>query len=187
MHYLSGMHGYGFNMKETEIWFERAKKEAKKSLPRNERVFGIGIVIFCILMIFFFWAHQTQSTGFFTSKFGSLEMVLFYGFWLFWISTASLEAIFSQRLLSRIDDTFGGLIFATISIALLLILFPFEFSHLSDVLPESIRFLVQWISNDIARVIMVLLVIAHLAAAIYSPFAYKFVDKKLFKREKNKD
>ncbi len=187
MHCLSGMHGYGFNMKETESWFERAKKEAKKSLPRNERVFGIGIVIFCILMIFFFWTHQTQSTGFFTSKFGSLEMVLFYGFWLFWISTASLEAIFSQRLLSRIDDTFGGLIFTTISIALLLILFPFEFSHLSDVLPESIRFLVQWISNEIALVIMFLLVIAHLAAAIYSPFAYKFVDKKLFKREKNKD
>jgi hypothetical protein len=128
-----------------------------------------------------------NSTGFFTKEFRALEMLFFYGFWIFWISTASLEAIFNQRLLSRIDDTFGGLIFATISIALLLVLFPFEFSNFSDALPESIRFLVQWISNDIARGIMVLLAIAHLAAAIYSPFAYKFVDKKRFKRKKISD
>lgn len=174
-------------MKETENWFSRAKAEAKKPLPRNERVFGIAIVVFCVLMIIFFVSHQIQTTGFFTIKFGALEMLLFYGFWIFWITTAGLEAILSQRLLSRIVDAFGGLIFATISIALLLVIFPFEFTHLSDILPESIRFLVTWISNDIARVIMVLLVIAHLATAIYSPFAYKFADKKRFNREKKEE
>jgi hypothetical protein len=135
-------------------------------------------------MIIFFRAHHIESTGFFTMKFGALEMFLFYGFWVFWITTASLEAIFSQRFLSRIVDTFGGIIFCVLSIAILLFLFPFEFSHLADVLPESIRFLVQWISNDIAQVIMGLLMIAHLAAAIYSPFAYKFIDKKSLKRNK---
>jgi hypothetical protein len=171
-------------MKETENWFSRAKTAAEETLPRNERVVGIAIVTFCFLMIIFFGTHQIQSTDFFTFKFGLLEMILFYGFWIFWITTASLEAILNQRLLSRIVDTFGGLIFATISIAILLILFPFEFTYLSDGLPGSIRFLVQWISNDIARVIMIILVIAHLAAAIYSPFAYKFVDKKRFKRGK---
>ena len=171
-------------MKDTQSWFERAKTAAEEALPRNERVFGIVIVVFCILMIIFFITHQMNSTGFFTSEFETFEMLFFYGFWIFWITTASLEAILNQRLLSRIVDTFGGIIFATISIALLLVLFPFEFSHISDLLPESIRFLVKWISNDIARVILVLLVIAHLAAAIYSPFAYKFVDKKRFKRKK---
>jgi len=171
------------NMNNSGNWFSRAKREAKKDLPRNERVFGIGIVVFCFLMIIFFLAHQMNSTGFFTSEFVALEMLFFYGFWIFWITTASLEAILSQRLLSRIVDTFGGIIFATISLALLLVLFPFEFSYLSDVLPESIRFLVQWISNDIARIIMGILIILHLTAAIYSPFAYKFVDKKRFKRK----
>jgi len=171
-------------MKENKNWFSRAKADAEIALPRNKRIFGIAIVVFCVLMIIFFVAHQIQTTGFFTLKFGALEIFLFYGFWIFWITTASLESILSQRLLSRIVDTFGGLIFATISIAFLLSLFPFEFTHLADVLPESIRFLVQWISNGIARVIMVLLVIGHLVAAVYSPFAYKFVDKKLFKRKK---
>jgi hypothetical protein len=171
-------------MKETETWFSRAKAAAEEILPQNERVFGIAIIVFCILMIIFFITHQMNSTGFFTSKFGALEMLLFYGFWFFWITTASLEAILNQRLLSRIVDTLGGLIFATISIAILLVLFPYDFTHLPEALPESIKFLISWISNDIARIIMVILIIAHLAAAIYSPFAYKFADKNRFIRKK---
>ena len=166
-------------------WFFRAKKDAEKPLPINERIFGIGIVVFSILIIIFFGIHQTESTGFFTSKFGGLEMFLFYGFWVFWITTATLESILSKRLLSRIVDTFGGIIFCVISLSVLLFLFPFEFTHFADVLPVSVRFIVQWISNDIAKVIMALLIIAHLAAAIYSPFAYKFADKKYLKRKKS--
>ena len=82
-------------------------------------------------------------------------------------------------------DTFGGVIFAAISIAWNLAVFPFDFAYFSDVLPEFIRFLVQWISNDIAWGIMLVLIILHLLAAIYCPFGYKFIDKKRFKRKKN--
>ena len=171
-------------MNTVDNWYSRAKTDAKKSLPLNERVFGYLIVVFCALMIIFFGSHQLQSTGFFTIEFGLLEMLLFYGFWIFWITTASLESILSQRLASRIVDTFGGLIFATISIAALLVIFPYDFAYLPEVLPEPIKFLLSWISNDVAKVIMVILIIAHLAAAIYSPFAYKFADKKHFNRKK---
>jgi fumarate reductase subunit D len=165
-------------------WLSRAKEESEKKLPLNERIFGILIVIFCILMIIFFGIHQIKKTGFFTIKFSILEMIFFYGFWIFWITTATLESILNQRLLSRIVDIFGGIIFATISLAVLLIVFPFEFSHLPDVLPEILRFILRWISNDIARIIMVILIILHLVAEIYCPFAYKFVDKKIFNRKK---
>jgi hypothetical protein len=174
-------------MKENPSWFLRAKSAAEEKLPLNERIFGFFIVVFCILMIFFFGTHQLNSTGLFTSRFGPSEMIMFYGFWVFWITTASLEALLNKRLLSRIVDTFGGIIFTVIAITWLLVIFPFEFAYLAEVLPDSIRFLVQWISNDIARVIMVLLIIAHLAAAIYSPFAYKFVDKNRLKFKQNKD
>ena len=171
-------------MKETKNWFFRAKTTAEETLPTNERVFGIGIVIFSVLMIILFVSHQMQSTGFFTLKFGALEMLFLYGFWIFWITTAGLESILSQRLLSRIVDTFGGVFFAALAIAWNLVVFPFDFAKFSNVLPDSIRFLVQWISNDIVWVIMLVLVILHLLAVIYCPFAYKFIDKKLFKRKK---
>ena len=72
-------------------------------------------------------------------------------------------------------NIFGGIIFAAISLAWLVVVFPFEFVYFADVLPDSLKFLVQWISNDIARVLMGLDVIVLLGAAVYSPIAYKFV------------
>ncbi len=109
---------------------------------------------------------------------------MLYGSLVFWIVTAGLEGVLGQRLLSRLFDTFGGLIFATVATAWLLVVFPFEFAYFADVLPDSLRFLAQWISNDIARVLMVLGIIVHLGAAVYCPFAYGFVGKKRSKREK---
>lgn len=174
-------------MKTDENWFSRAKAEAEQGIPSSERVSDIAIVVFSILMVLYFLTHQKQSTGFFTSAFGTLEMLLFYGYWVFWISTASLEGIFGRRLLSRLFDVFGGIIFITISTAVLLVVFPFEFTYFADLLPESLRFLVQWISNDIARIVMVLGVIVLLGAAVYSPIAYKFVDLKRTKRDEISD
>jgi uncharacterized membrane protein len=168
-------------IEETENWFSRAKAVADEGVPRGERIFGIGLFIFSILMLLYFVAHQTGSTGFYTSKFDVVEMVMLYGFWVFMITTSGLEGVLGLRLLSRIFDTFGGGVFATIGLAWLLVVFPFEFAHFSDVLPESIRFLFQWISNDVARVIMALGVILLAGALIYMPVAYSFVDIRRFK------
>lgn len=159
-------------------WYERAKLAAEEKLPLNERIFGILIIVFCILAILYFAAHQLLATGFFTPKFGIMEMIFFYGFWLMWIITATLESILNQRLLSRIFDSFGGILFAVIACMWLLIVFPFDFSYLADLLPGPIRFLIQWISNIVARVIIAILFILHLIAAVYSPIAYKIVELK---------
>jgi len=166
-----------------ESWFSRAKAEADKGVPKNERVPGIALVFVSVFMVLYFVSNQIWSTGFFTSKFGMLEMFLLYGSLVAWTITGSLEGIFGQRLLSRLFDVFGGIIFITISLAWLLAVFPFEFAHFADVLPDFLRFLVQWISNDIARGIMVIGIIVLAVAAVYSPIAYKFVGLKRFKRK----
>ena len=174
-------------MTTDENWFSRGKAEAEKGIPNGDRGTSIAIAVFSVLMVLFFVTHQTQSTGFFTAKFGTLEQFLFYGYWIAWITTASLEGIFGLRLLSRLFDVFGGIVFILISTAVLLVIFPFDFAYFADVLPDSLRFLVRWISNDIARVVMVLGVIALLFATVYSPIAYKFVDLKRFRREEISD
>jgi hypothetical protein len=170
-------------VKETVSWFARAKAEADKGVPRNERVFGIGLVVFSVLMLLYFVAHQAWSTGFYTEKFGALEMIMLYGFWAFWITTAGLEGVLGLRLLSRIFDAFGGGVFITISLAWLLVVFPFEFTHFADVMPESLRFIVQWISNDVARALMAIGVIVFAGLVIYMPIGYKFVEIERFKRK----
>ena len=169
-------------MTNDQIWFSRGKADADKGIPADERLSSSAIAVFSVLMVVFFVSHQTQSTGFFTAEFGTLEQFLFYGYWVVWMTTASLEGIFGLRLLSRLFDVFGGIIFLLISTVVLLIIFPFDFHYLADVLLESLRFLLEWISNDIARVVMALGVIGLLFATVYSPIAYKFIDLKRFSR-----
>jgi hypothetical protein len=169
--------------KTVDDWFSRAKTEADKGIPPNERIVGIAIVAVSILMMSYCVAHQMWSTGFLTAAFGALEMIMLYGNLITWVITGALEGVLGQRLLSRLFDVFGGIIFITISFAWLLVVFPFEFTYFADVLPAFLRFLVQWISNDIARVIMVIGIILLVVAAVYSPIAYKFVSIKRFKRE----
>ena len=163
----------------TESWFSRGKAEADKGIPKNQRIAGIGFFfVGSVLMLLYFVAHQMLSTGFFTAKFGTIEMIMLYGSWIAWIITAGLEGVFGQRLLSRLFDTFGGIIFIAVATAWLLVVFPFEFAYFADVLPDFLRFLVQWISNDIARVLMVLYIIVMGVAAVYAPKAYGFIGKK---------
>ncbi len=174
-------------MKAKESWYSKGKAEAEKGIPRNERVVGIAIVVVSLLIVVFFVAHQIQSTGFFTAAFGTLEMILLYGLLILGIISAGLEGVFGRRLLSRLFDAFGGLILGAVCTIWLLVVFPFEFAYFADVLPDSLRFLLKWISNDVARVVMVLGIIVYLGAAVYVPFAYKFASVKRFKRGKISD
>ena len=160
----------------TENWFSRGKAEADKGIPNNERIAGIGFFFAgSVLAILYLAAHQIGATGFFTTKFGTIEMIMLYGSGIAWIITSGLEGVLGQRLLSRLFDTFGGIIFIAVSTGWLLVVFPFEFTYFADVLPDFLKFLVQWISNDIARVVMVLYIIAMGIAAVYAPIGYKFI------------
>ncbi len=145
---------------------ELVEKEARGADPYEDRGLSIGIVVVGVLIGSFLVAHQTQSTGFFTAAFGSLEMLLLYGTLLFWIVTSALIVV-GQKDLSR-DLDLGGLFFAAGAAAWLFVVFPFDFAHVADVLPEPLRFLAQWISSDIARVLMVLSFVVHLGLALFS-------------------
>jgi hypothetical protein len=168
-----------------ENWFSRAKTEADKGVPNTDRFTGIVLVVVNSLLILFFVFHQLGSTGFLTPNFGALEMFLLYGSLVAWIITSSLDGIFGQRLFSRLFDVFFRIAFLAFSLAWLLVAFPFDFIYFADVLPEGLKFLVQWISNDIARGMMVVGTILLVVAGIYSPIAYKFVKIKRFKSEED--
>lgn len=166
-------------------WYSRAKEEADKGIPRQDRVTSVGVFVTTLLILVYFVLHHVGQTGFFTLKFETLEMILFYGSLIFLIISSGLEGIFAQRLLSRLWDALGGLIFATIGVSWLLIVFPFDFTYFSNILPDFLRFVVQWISNDIAKGIMVIGIILLVVAVIYSPMAYKIVEIKRFNSNDN--
>jgi hypothetical protein len=166
-------------------WLSRAKAEADKGIPLNDRVFGVLVVLVNVFLMFYFGIHQLESTGFFTTKFGLLEMIMLYGSFTCWIITGALDGILGKSLLSRLFDAFGGILFMAVSMVWLLVVFPFDFTYFADLLPEFLMFLVQWISNDIAYGLMIVGVVLLSIAVVYSPIAYKIVTIKRFQKEEN--
>lgn len=63
----------------------------------------------------------------------------------------------------------------------LFVVFPFDFSRLADVLPDFLRFLLLWISNDVARVLLAIAIIASLIMLVYTALLYVFVRRELSK------
>jgi hypothetical protein len=165
---------------ETKSWLARhAEAEAKKDIvPYSERVGNIVGVGVGLLVVLYFVAHQMWSTGFFTSKFGTLEMLLFYVSLMFGIVSTALKGLFGRKNFARLFDVFGSVLFA-ITLVWLFVVFPFDFAYFADVLPSFLRFLVQWIFNDIARVLMVLGMIAAPVMAIYTAMLYMLVRREL--------
>lgn len=149
-------------------WFARhAESEAKKDVMKLSERAGELIGIFCILILLIFYiTHQTSSTGFFTSKFGRLEQFLLYGSLFFGIISSVGKIIMGRKNVIRPLEAFGAF-FSCVALLWLLHVFPFDFSHLSDFLPEILRLITMWISNDIAKMFMILGVIGSLVTAIY--------------------
>ncbi|OLS25031.1 MAG: hypothetical protein HeimC3_16610 [Candidatus Heimdallarchaeota archaeon LC_3] len=152
----------------------------EEELSDDILIADIGASIFLIvvngLLGWLFIAHQTSSTGFFTSKFSTFEMVMLYGILIYWITTSVL-ILLGQKNPSRDLDSYGGLFFAAFATVWLFLVFPFEFTYLTDVIPAFLRFLLQWISNEIALVILVLIFILQLVAGVYALIQRLYVRK----------
>ncbi len=171
--------------KDSENWFVRhAEAEAKKdALSFSDRVGNVAAIVVTILVALYFVAHQLWATGFFTSKFSSLEMFLFYGILLYQFVPTALKAVFGRKNLARLFEAFGAFC-GSVVLAWFFLVFPFDFAYFADVLPSFLRFLLQWISNDIIRVLMVLGLIAAAVMAIYSAMLYMLVRRELSKPNK---
>jgi len=163
-------------------WFaRRVKKEVEKDvMPFSERVGNAVAIVAIILATLYFVAHQTWSTGFFTSRFGFAEALLLYSSLLYGLIPTSVKGLVGRRNLARIFEVFGSIL-TTIALVWLYVVFPFDFSHFADVLPTFARFLLQWLSNDIARLLMIMGIIMMPISAAYNMVLYIFVRKEISK------
>lgn len=153
-----------------------AKEELGNEIASDDKIASIFLIVVNGLFGLYFIVHQTVSTGFFTPMFSTFEMIMLYGILIYWITTSVLILI-GQKHPSRDLDSYGGLFFATFAFGWLIVIFPFEFTYFADALPDFLRFLVQWISNEIALVLLILLFIIHLILAVYSLILRLYVRK----------
>jgi len=151
------------------------KREAARDVMSMGQRLGEAVAIaFSLIVLLFFVANQVQDTGFFTSSFGAAEMVLFYGSLLFGMAAPMLRLFLGRRNKVRPVELIstGFFIVAT---SYLLYVFPFDFSHLADLLPGSIQFLLDWITNDIAEALFGLAIVVATFASVWMAFLYVMV------------
>ncbi len=176
-------------MSKLKEWLSELVEEELEDYDKlsvDDRVISVIVILFFPLIACYLLAHQLFSTGFFTASFGPLEMVLLYGTPIYWIFTCTV-LLLEFIDLSRDIDSFGGLAFAAIAFGWLSVVFPFDFVYFADVLPEPLQFLVQWMSNDIARVLLVIGFIVHLFLAILAGVMRVKVRKALVNTPKDKE
>lgn len=137
----------------------------------------VGVVV-VILVALFFYAHQAWSTGFFTTSFGSAEAFFLYGSILLGALGPLMRSAIGRRNDVRPAEIATSLFWIVGSIWLLLV-FPFDFSHFGDALPDFVRFLVSWVSNDIAWVLFLVGTLGGIAFPIVSGLLYLKVKKLL--------
>ncbi len=134
---------------------EQTDKEALTPSQRGGEVISVVVML---LVCGFFVYHQVAYTGFFTAEFGAVGMVCLYGPLLFSLAAPVVRAVTGRRNPARPFEVVTNVFLALAAVYLLLV-FPFNFSHLADVLPGAIRFVLAWITNDIGKAALILQVI----------------------------
>jgi hypothetical protein len=134
--------------------------------PRPHISAAIPTTVGVLLTVAFFAAHQALSTGFFLAGFGSTEAALFYGSILYGIIVTNTAVFGLKEDRALVLDLIGGILW-TVATVWLYLVFPFDFSNFAAVVPWPLQLMFSWVTNGIARIIWVLLV---LGSAAFVPF-----------------
>jgi hypothetical protein len=117
------------------------------------RIIGWTISVILTLCAFgFYYAHQTWSTGFFTTGFSSGLAILLYVSVLYLIVNATAKLVTGRQSTLALIELVGALL-TGIATVCLFVVFPFNFAHVGDVLPNQLQFLLSWVTNDIGRIL----------------------------------
>lgn len=121
-------------------------------------------VVAC-LIAGFYGAHLAWSTGFFTSAFTPVLAAFFFAS-IFWtIVNVAFKTITSRKDVRTFVEWIGAALFVGVA-AWIYAVFPFNFMHLADVVPAQFQFLLSWITNDIGRILVALILIAGIIALV---------------------
>jgi hypothetical protein len=139
--------------------------KTKDTLNGIERWLEVFFTILAMMIVFwFFSAHEARQTGFFTEEFGTTERLALYGPIFLSMVPPVIRATVGSRNAGRPWEAIANLGLALGSLYLFFV-FPFNFEHLTDVLPAFMRFPFSWISDGIARIILVIQILIAILTA----------------------
>jgi hypothetical protein len=154
-----------------------AERDNKETLDLLQRWLEIVLMVAMLLLFAFLAYHQLANTGFYTAKFGTLEMVCLYGPILLAVTAPLVRAVSGRRNPARPLEVAANLFLAVGSLWLLNV-FPFDFTHLADALPGPSRSLFGWVTNDVGKILLILQVIVGPTSAIFTTVKYLSVRRR---------
>jgi hypothetical protein len=137
----------------------------------------IGILI-SLLVLDYFYQSQVLATGFFTSAFGQSEQLAFYGPMILGIAVSFVRGTYGRKNAVRPLQSFQGAVIA-VTAFWLLDKFPFEFTHLTALLPSFIQVLFWWVSNPVGQLLFFLAGIGGLVSMVVHALRYSSVRGRL--------
>jgi energy-coupling factor transporter transmembrane protein EcfT len=138
------------------------------SARRLSSIFSVGLTI---LLLIFFGIHQKDHTGFFTSKFGSPEMVALYLPILISLMAPIMRIAMGTLDPARLVEAFSDLCLGAGSLWLRLT-FPFDFTHIAEVFPPTIQVGFGWLNDNVGRFILLLQIIIAFISAFATVVSY---------------
>jgi hypothetical protein len=162
-------------------------KEAKSDVIRRpERISQLVALAAFVLVIIFVAIHQTRPTGFFTEDDGATVATVLYVMIVLGMPTLVVKLLLGRKNASRPFEIFGNMSFVVGSIYLLAV-FPFDFSYFADPLPKSLEFLLDWVSADLAKIVLVIGSLGGTFAVVYNSLLYVAVKAQLSKATPSSD
>lgn len=143
----------------------RAKPDREVLTGAQRVVEPVASIVGTGLLLGFFAYHQIAPTGFFTEQFGPFEMLCLYGPIVLSIAAPIIRALTGQRNPGRPLEVVTNVCMVLAALWFLRV-FPFDFAHLADALPSVLRFALDWVTNDIGKIILVLQVIVGSLVAV---------------------
>lgn len=161
-------------------WWRRtvAREADRNRLGLGERIGNIIAIFFILLFFLILIDIQVSGAGFFTSAFGPLEQLLFYGSLLYGVFPSLLRMFTANRNLGRLADIIGSVIFIAAASYLLLV-FPFDVPSLMDYVFGSASSAFFWVTNGLAKALMLLAIVVSVLSMAYNVVLYLGVREEL--------
>lgn len=128
-------------------------------------------IILMLLLLGFFLRHQLANTGFFTARFGTVEMLCLYVPIVVGMIPPLIRAQTGNRHAARLWMAASSLLTAVTALWLLTT-FPFNFAHFADFLPGFVQWMFFWLNDALARIPLVIEVIVGPISAVVEVMRY---------------
>lgn len=133
-----------------------------------------------MLVLLFLYENQLRGVAFFTASFGAAEQFFFYGPLITGMVLSLARALNGRRNGIRPFDSLNALFLAAAAFWLLSV-FPFDFRHFADMFPTSVKFLFEWLTNDIGRFLFFIAGFFAVINFAYTAFLYFVVRGQLLR------